>query len=64
MEKTKPTVKLTGENGNVFNLIGLTKKALVKAGLRDEGNEFVRRAYSLGSYNEVLNLISEYCEVE
>ena len=64
MEKPKPTVKLTGENGNVFNLIGLTKKALVKAGLRDEGNEFVHKAYSAGSYNEVLNLIFEYCEVE
>ena len=64
MEKTKPTVKLTEENGNVFNLIGLTKKALVKAGLRDEGNEFVRKAFRLSSYHDVLNLISEYCEVE
>ena len=60
----KPTVKLIGENGNVFNLIGLVKKALVKAGDRDKANEFVNKAFKLGSYNEVLNLIQDYCEVE
>ena len=64
MEKTKPIVELIGKDGNVFNLIGLTKKALVKAGMQDEGNEFVRKAYRAGSYDEVLNLIFEYCEVE
>ena len=64
MTGTKPTVKLIGEDGNVFYLIGLTKKALVNAGMRDEANQFVHLAYGAKSYGDVLSIISDYCEVE
>ena len=62
--KTGVVVKLIGENGNVFNVIGRTSRALKKAGLEDEAKEFKDRAFKAGSYDEVLRLVMEYCEVE
>ena len=60
----KPTVKLVGENGNVFNVIGLTKRALRAAGRHDLADEFLAKAFKAGSYDEVLRLVMQYCEVE
>ena len=60
----KPKVKLIGENGNVFNIIGLCQRALRKAGMQKEASEFVDKAFNTGSYNEVLILAQTYCEVE
>lgn len=61
---TKPTVQLSGQDGNVFNIIGLCTKALRKAGLQDLANEFRSKALSAGSYSNVLELAMQYCEVE
>ena len=58
----KPTCKLIGQDGNVFNPIGITSKTLKRAGLRDEAKEFCEKAFACHSYNEVLNLIGEYVE--
>lgn len=63
-EVRKPVVKLVGQNGNVFNVIGLVKRALERAGQRDKAEEFVKRAFKSGSYDNVLALVFEYCEVE
>lgn len=60
----KPTVKLVGTDGNVFAVIGKVRDALGRAGLRDEAAEFVERAFAAGSYDEVLRLCMEYCDVE
>ncbi len=60
----KPKVKLVGEDGNVFNVIGRVAQALNQAGLRDKAQEFQRRAFSARSYDEVLQLAMEYAEVE
>jgi len=60
----KPVVKLVGEDGNVFNIIGKVSKALKRKGKRDEVREFEQRAFSAGSYDEVLILAHEYAEVE
>ena len=59
----KPTCKLIGEDGNVFNLIGLTSRTLKEAGQRPEANEFTERAFACHSYDAVLVLIQEYVEV-
>ena len=64
METAKPKVKLVGENGNVFNVIGRVSKALKRAGLKDKAEEFTKKAFNSGSYDEVLRLATEYCEVE
>jgi hypothetical protein len=61
----KPTVKLIGVDSNVFNIIGLTKQALRRAGLHAQAEEFMTKAFNAsGGYDEVLRLVQEYCEVE
>ena len=59
----KPICKLTGQDGNVFNIIGLVKSALNKAGLKIEAEEFQDKALSASSYDEVLQLCHEYVKV-
>jgi hypothetical protein len=63
MEQNLPKCKLIGKNGNAFNLIGLTRRALLNAGLADKAKEFAEKAYKQASYDDVLNLISEYVDV-
>ena len=60
----KPTVKLIGTNGNVFSIIGLTAKALKKANLPDQAKEFTEKAFASKSYDAVLCLAMEYCQVK
>ena len=60
----KPIVKLLGQDGNVFNLIGLICCALQKAGQADKAKEFSNKAMHSESYDAVLALIGEYCEIE
>ena len=60
----KPTVKLIGQDGNVFNLIGIVSKALRKNGQANEAKEFVEKAMTSDSYDEVLELIGEYVDIE
>jgi len=62
--KTDVTVKLVGEDGNVFNIIGKVSRELKKAGFKDEAKEFQERAFKSKSYDEVLQLVFEYVEVE
>lgn len=60
----KPTVKLTGQNGNVYNIISLVSTALRKTGQRDKEKEWQEKAFKCGSYDEVLQLCFEYVEPE
>ena len=59
----KPTCRLIGEDGNVFNLIGLTSRTLKEAGQRAEAKEFTERAFACHSYDAVLTLIGEYVDI-
>lgn len=60
---TKPECQLTGQDGNVFGIIGRVSKTLKRAGLRDHAEEFTAKAMSAGSYDEVLRLCFEYVDV-
>lgn len=64
MDYEKPTVQLTGEDGNVFAIIGRVSKALKRAGFPDMAQEFTQKAMSAKSYDEVLCLCDDYVEVE
>jgi len=59
----KPKVKLTGEDGNVFNLVGICSRALKNAGQKENAKEMQKKIFSCGSYSEALAIMSEYCEV-
>lgn len=60
----KPRCKLVGTDGNVFAVIGNVRRALNRAGLYEHSSEFVTRATNSDGYDEVLQLVHEYVEVE
>lgn len=60
----KPTVKLVGEDGNVFAIICRVRKTLHQAGIPGAAEEFAEKAFQCSSYGEVLVLVMQYCEVE
>ena len=59
----KPKVKLTGEDGNAFAIMGAVSKALKKAGLYDKADEYMKKATS-GNYDNLLTVSMEYVDVE
>lgn len=59
----KPQVQLTGEDGNVFLIIGRTARALERAGMDKEAREYKTKALAAKSYDEVLRLTMTYAEV-
>jgi hypothetical protein len=60
----KPVCKLVGEDGNIFNLIGIASRALKTAGEPERAEEMKRRVLQSGSYDEALRVIVEFVEVE
>jgi hypothetical protein len=63
MAKTDVTVKLTGEDGNAFAILGRVIKALKRAGLADLAKEYQAEAMA-GDYDHLLRTTMEYVEVE
>ena len=60
----KPIAKVVGENGNVFNLIAVCRRALYKAGKQESFEKMQERIFSEAkSYEESLRIMSEYCEL-
>lgn len=62
----KPECKMIGEDSNVFNLIGITKKTLRRAKLYAEletfDAELVELTSSGGTYDDVLALIQKFVD--
>ena len=59
----KPRCKLIGEDGNIFNLLGLASRTLKEVDLEDDADEMASRVYKSKSYLEALAIISEYVEI-
>ena len=59
----KPKAKLIGENGNIFNLLGIASVVLRKEGMVDQIQEMNNRVWKSQSYDEALAIIMEYVEV-
>lgn len=62
-EKVKPDCELIGQDGNIFNLIGIASHTLKQNGMADEAKEMCSRVTSSGSYCEALNIIGEYVNI-
>lgn len=60
----KPIAKVIGEDGNVFNLIAICSKALKKEGLYEEAKKMQSECFNAGSYEEALQIMGNYCELE
>lgn len=63
MPKTNIKVKLIGEDGNAFFILGKVREALIKNGRKDLVEEFMKEAQS-GNYDHLLATVMEYVEVE
>lgn len=63
MAEKKPSCKLTGEDGNIFNLVAIARKALVAAGEPEKAKEMGDKVFAARDYNEALRTIMEYVEV-
>ena len=63
-EQQKPKMPLIGEDGNVFAILGRASGLLKRAGMAEQSDEMYQRVTACGSYNEALNIISEYVETE
>jgi len=63
MSKTGIKVKLVGQDGNVFNLIGICTTALRRNGMRDKVAEFQKEVMSSHSYEEALCVMMDWFEV-
>lgn len=62
-EKVKPDCELIGQDGNIFNLMGIASHTLKQNGMADEAKEMCSRVTSSGSYCEALNIIGEYVNI-
>ena len=59
----KIEVKLIGEDGNIFNLLGIASRALKRNGQRDEAEDMSERVFKSNSYDVALMIISDYVEI-
>jgi len=64
IEIEKPVCKLTGENGNIYNLTALASAALKRAGQRELAKEMKQRVSACNDYADALIIIQEYVIAE
>lgn len=62
-EKVKPDCPLIGQDGNIFNLMGIAAKTLNRNGMTDEAMEMTAKVMIAGSYDEALGIIGEYVNI-
>lgn len=63
-ERVKPDCELIGQDGNIFNLMGIASRTLKQNGMCDEAKEMTDRITNgAGSYYEALNIIGEYVNI-
>lgn len=62
-ERNKPDCPLIGQDGNVFNLIGIASRTLKENGMATEAKEMSSRVFASGSYDEALSIIGEYVNI-
>jgi hypothetical protein len=63
-EKQKPDCPLIGQDGNIFNLMGIASKTLRRNGMADQATEMRDRiTQTAGSYYEALGIIGEYVNI-
>lgn len=60
----RPKMKLVGQDGNIFSILGRASRLLKENGQPDQAKEMCDRVYQSGNYYKALNIISEYVETE
>jgi hypothetical protein len=62
--ETKPTIQLTGHDGNAFAIMGTARKALKKAGADQEYIDKYTADAQSGDYDNLLQVTMDYCDCE
>lgn len=62
--KTKPTVKLIGEDGNAFAIMGRVRSALRKAGYSEKELDKYHEEATSGSYDHLLSVTMKWVNVK
>lgn len=62
-EQEKPNCALIGQDGNIFNLVGIASRTLRRCGMAEQAKEMTDRVFASGSYNEALCIIGEYVNI-
>lgn len=64
MNNYKPKCALIGEDGNIFNLMGIASRTLKRNGMQEEATEMINRITSNAkSYDEAIMIIDEYVDI-
>lgn len=60
----KPKCALIGEDGNIFNLMGIASRTLKRNGMQEEAKEMCDKITSgAKNYDEALCIIGEYVDI-
>lgn len=59
----KPDCPLIGQDGNIFNLIGIASRTLKQNGMAEQAKEMSNRIYASDSYDRALGIIGEYVNI-
>lgn len=59
----KPDCPLIGQDGNIFNLMGLASRTLKENGMEEQAREMRQRITQCQSYDSALSIISDYVNV-
>lgn len=62
-EREKPDCRLIGENGNIFNLMGIAARTLRKNDMSEQATEMIHKVTNSGSYAEALMVIGQYVNI-
>lgn len=63
-ESLKPDCPLIGQDGNIFNLMGIASRTLRQSGIPEQATEMCSRiTETAGSYSEALGIIGEYVNI-
>ena len=62
-QQSKPDCPLIGEDGNIFNLVGIAARTLKRNGLPEQASEMTDKVFGSGSYEEALGIIGEYVNI-
>lgn len=60
----KPKVKLSGQDGNIYAVIGSASRALRRAGQSDKCEEMKAKIKQASDYYVALGIIQEYIDFE
>lgn len=63
-ERSRPSVKLIGTDGNAFAVLGNAMRALREAGWSQEERDAFRAEATSGDYDHLLGTVMKYLDVE